>query len=550
MNPTLLHIALQQTAASKASNLALIASDGQHFNYAQMLALVDDCAASLQEFKPTEGSRIGIYLPKHLLSAVAPFAISAVGCVFVPINPLLTEEQVAHIVHDCEVRILITSPDRALRLQATLNEANVAVLLSEHQDPERSGSNRIVVWRPPDMLHEQLRAVSNQQSRCDGSTQPAAQTLAALLYTSGSTGKPKGVMVSHQNLLLGARSVNEYLGITPQDRILALLPFSFDYGLNQLISAVVGGACCVLFDYLFPQDVIQAIEEHKITGLAGVPTLWTQLANNDWPPQVTDSVRYLTNSGGHLPRPVLDKLRRVFPQASPVLMYGLTEAFRSTYLPPTEIDSRPNSIGVAIPNATIVVVNDQQQVAAADEEGELVHCGPLVAMGYWQRAAETDKVFRPLPRAIAAQVGINPEEVVVWSGDRVRRDADGFLYFLGRRDAMIKTSGYRVSSEEIEEILFAHDYVKSVAAVGLPDETLGHAIAACIIVSAAAKHVEETTLRKALLLHCRHHMPSYLIPRTIAFFKTLPLNANGKIDRKRLVAMLQDADKLETEAVS
>ena len=427
MNPMLLHVALQHTASATPENLALISTDGRQFNYAQLLGSVEDCAAALNAFNPPSGSRIGIYLPKHLLSAVAPFAISALGCVFVPINPLLTDEQVAHIVHDCDVQILITSPDRALRLQSTIDETRLCVLLTEDHEFSGINSDRVAVWQPMDTSGErQAPAFALPHDSTGGSP---ARTLAALLYTSGSTGKPKGVMVSHENLLLGAHSVNEYLAITAQDRILAVLPFSFDYGLNQLISAVVAGACCVLFDYLFPQDVIHAIEEHRITGLAGVPTLWTQLAHADWPPQASNSVRYMTNSGGHLPHAVLVKLREIFPQASPVLMYGLTEAFRSTYLPPEQIAGRPDSIGIAIPNSTILVVNDQQQLAAADEEGELVHCGPLVTMGYWQRPAETAKVFRPLPSSLAAQLGMAEDELVVWSGDRVRRDADGFLYF-------------------------------------------------------------------------------------------------------------------------
>ena len=543
----LLHSILMQTTRAMPDRPALITMDGQQFTYREFSNLVNRCAASLQQANPEIGSRIGIYLPKHLLSAVAPFAISSIGCVFVPINPLLTEDQLQHIVRDCDLRLLITSPDRSARLKKLIRDNDVSLLLTQAAEDGELPTTNVFVWN--DIKQSDPSYAGMTEPLINDANQAAEETLAALLYTSGSTGKPKGVMVSHQNLVLGAQSVNQYLSITPEDRLLAVLPFSFDYGLNQLISAVAAGACCVLFEYLFPQDVVHAIEEHQITGLAGVPTLWMQLTGAEWPEGAADSVRYLTNSGGHLPRAVLAQLQSVFPNASPVLMYGLTEAFRSTYLPPAQIDARPDSIGSAIPNTTILVINDQLALADPEEEGELVHCGPLVTMGYWQRPEETTAVFRPLPEAIAQQLNLPSDEPVVWSGDRVRQDKDGYLYFLGRRDAMIKTSGYRVSSEEIEEALFAHEYVDAVAAVGIADEKLGQAIVICVTPSDLGKELSEQTLRKALLLHCRHHLPSYLIPKAIYFFAQLPHNPNGKIDRKQLAAMFSDEQPGKTEQV-
>ena len=537
----LLHSLLNRTTDQMPDNLALITMEGSQLTYTEFSGLVAQCAATLRRANLEDSSRIGIYLPKHLLSAVAPFAISSVGCVFVPINPLLTEDQIEHIVQDCDLQVLITSPDRALRLDALIKRFGLTVVLTERDGYVSGKDENVLAWGETAGATERLTTT--------GENSTAAKTLAALLYTSGSTGKPKGVMVSHENLVLGAQSVNQYLSIMPRDRLLAVLPFSFDYGLNQLVSAVAAGACCVLFEYLFPQDVVKAIAEHQITGLAGVPTLWVQLTGTTWPDGVADSVRYITNSGGHLPRPVLGKLQNVFMHASPVLMYGLTEAFRSTYLPPEQIDARPDSIGVAIPNSKILVVNDQSEIAAPDEEGELVHCGPLVAMGYWRRPDETAAVFRPLPAKLAHELELPVAEPVVWSGDRVRRDADGYLYFLGRRDAMIKTSGYRVSSEEIEEALFAHEYVDAVAAVGLPDEKLGQAIVICVTLSDLGSNLSPQTLRKALLLHCRHHLPSYLIPKAIYFHEQLPHNPNGKIDRKQLASMLVDEQQNQSKEV-
>ncbi|MEM7466641.1 MAG: acyl-CoA ligase (AMP-forming), exosortase A system-associated [Pseudomonadota bacterium] len=538
----LLHAILKQTTEAAPDRLALITMDDQHLSYADFSKLVDRCAEQLRLANPEVGSRIGIYLPKHLLSAVAPFAISRIGCVLVPINPLLTEDQVAYIAGDCDLRILITSSDRAARLSDTVSKYELTLLLTEAGEVSADNS---IIWDDA----ASITAKSIPQNKNHEPARQPTETLAALLYTSGSTGKPKGVMVSHENLILGAESVNEYLSLTANDRLLAVLPFSFDYGLNQLISSVAAGACCVLFEYLFPQDVIRAIEAHKITGLAGVPTLWMQLAAIAWPEGAADSVRYLTNSGGHLPRPILNQLRTIFPNASPVLMYGLTEAFRSTYLPSDQVDTKPDSMGIAIPNATILVVNDENALAAPEEQGELVHCGPLVAMGYWNRQSETAAVFRPLPEEIARQLGLPSEERVVWSGDQVRRDDEGYLYFLGRRDAMIKTSGYRVSSEEIEEALFSSEYVDTVAAVGVPDPKLGQAIVICVIASELGHDLPEQSLRQRLLQHSREHLPSYLIPKAIHFFSHLPHNPNGKINRRRLAAMLNNAQQERAEKV-
>jgi acyl-CoA ligase (AMP-forming) (exosortase A-associated) len=354
--------------------------------------------------------------------------------------------------------------------------------------------------------------------------------MAAILYTSGSTGKPKGVVLSHRNMVSGAQSVASYLENHVDDRLLAVLPFSFDYGFSQITTAFWSGACAVLMEYLLPRDIVAALDRHRITGLAGVPPLWSQLAAIDWPANATDSLRYLTNSGGTMPAATLARLRALAPKTRVFLMYGLTEAFRSTYLPPEEIDQRPGSIGKAIPNAEILVVRADGSPCDDDEPGELVHRGSLVALGYWNDSAKTAERFRPAP---AQPCGLMLPEMAVWSGDTVRRDSDGFLYFIGRRDEMIKTSGYRVSPSEVEEVAFASGYCADAVAVAVPHADLGQAI-----VLVAAPKPDSTPDSALLLAAMRRELATYMVPTEVVWRDEIPRNANGKYDRARLAAEL------------
>jgi acyl-CoA ligase (AMP-forming) (exosortase A-associated) len=359
------------------------------------------------------------------------------------------------------------------------------------------------------------------------------QDMAAILYTSGSTGRPKGVVLSHRNIVAGAESVSQYLESTPDDRILSVLPLSFDYGLSQLTTAFQVGATTVLMNYLLPRDVIRALEREKITGLAAVPPLWVQLAQLDWPESISEHLRYITNSGGHMPKPTLDALRARSPKTKPYLMYGLTEAFRSTYLPPDEIDRRPDSMGKAIPNAEILVVHEDGTPCAPGEPGELVHRGVHVALGYWNDPEKTAERYKPAPGQLA---GLVLPELAVWSGDTVRMDEAGFLYFIGRRDEMIKTSGYRVSPSEVEEVVYATGLVTEVAATGIAHPMLGQAVVLVIHAPDGGADVAER-----LLAECKQKLPGFMVPARIETrIEPLPRNPNGKIDRKRLSGELEN----------
>jgi acyl-CoA synthetase (AMP-forming)/AMP-acid ligase II len=354
--------------------------------------------------------------------------------------------------------------------------------------------------------------------------QSISQDLAAILYTSGSTGKPKGVMLSHANVMAGSTIVSTYLGITSKERILAALPFSFDAGMNQLMTAFQQGGTIVLINFVFAREVVQMLLKERISGLAGVPTLWSLLAqpSSTLQKQPFSDLRYITNTGGAMPQAVLKVLRQALPATRIFLMYGLTEAFRSTYLPPEELDRRPTSMGKAIPDTEILVLNEHGQPCKPGEIGELVHRGPTVSLGYWNRPEDTARALRPNP-LLPPEMG--DCEKVCYSGDLVKMDEDGFLYFIGRRDTMIKSSGFRISPTEIEEVLFQTGKLRGAAVIGIPDDMLGQVIKAFVIAK------DGTPIDTAALLAvCAEKMPRYMVPKFIEVLTELPRTSSGKVD--------------------
>jgi acyl-CoA ligase (AMP-forming) (exosortase A-associated) len=329
----------------------------------------------------------------------------------------------------------------------------------------------------------------------------------------------------------GAKSVASYLENRADDTLLAALPLSFDAGFSQLTTSFLVGARVILLNYLLPRDVVRALEREKVTGLTAVPPLYLQLTQLEWPSTITEHLRYFANTGGRMPRETLTALRQRLPKSKPFLMYGLTEAFRSTYLPPSEVDQRPDSIGKAIPNAEILVLREDGSPCAPNEPGELVHRGALVGMGYWNDPEKTAERYKPLPaHAPGREAGLVLPEIAVFSGDTVRMDEEGFLYFIGRRDEMMKTSGYRVSPTEVEEVLYATRMVGECVAFGVDDDRLGQSIQVIATPPAGG-----TLNVDALLAECRARMPAYMVPGGIDVREgPLPRNPNGKIDRKTL----------------
>lgn len=520
---TLLHELVLVAAERNATATALSAA-AQKLSYEQLQADVLGFAAGLRGLGVARGGRIGIYLEKRFETVIASFGAAAAGAVFVPMNPLLKPEQVAFIAIDCDVDVLVTSADRLALIAPVLTRCtalrHVVVTDGTGASPTLPKGVSLVRWA------DLLAAPAQPGHRV------VDTDVVSILYTSGSTGKPKGVVLSHRNMVAGAKSVAGYLENGPGDTLLAALPLSFDAGFSQLTTAFHVGARVVLLNYLLPRDVLKALEREKVTGLTAVPPLYIQLSALEWPDAIGQNLRYFANTGGRLPGETLSLLRQRVPGAKPFLMYGLTEAFRSTYLPPEEVDRRPDSIGKAIPNAEILVLREDGSECAAEEPGELVHRGALVGQGYWGDAEKTAERYKLLPPGIAGRSGaMQLPEYAVFSGDTVRRDAEGFLYFIGRRDEMIKTSGYRVSPTEVEEVLYATQLVGECVAFGSDHATLGQAIQVIATAPDGSAALDLPALQSA----CRQRMPAYMVPLGIeAVAGPLPRNPNGKIDRKLL----------------
>jgi acyl-CoA ligase (AMP-forming) (exosortase A-associated) len=517
---TLLH-ELPLLAAERTPDAPALHDAASTTSYAQLASQIRAFASGLQTLGVQRGERVAIYLDKRLETVVASFGAPASGAVFVPINPLLKPDQVGYILRDCGVRVLVTSLERARSLQPVLKDcpelAHVVLVGASEAMPRAANAQSIHGW--------------TQLLQCE--PRPGHRIvdidMVGILYTSGSTGKPKGVVLSHRNMVAGAKSVASYLENRSDDVLLAALPLSFDAGFSQLTTAFHAGASVVLLNYLLPKDVVTAMARHGVTGLTAVPPLWIQLTQITWPAAASARLRYFANTGGRMPLDTLSRLRTTVPTAKPYLMYGLTEAFRATYLPPEEVDRRPDSIGKAIPNSEILVLREDGTPCAPDEPGELVQRGALVAQGYWNDHAKTAERFRPLP---GRDGGFVLPEMAVFSGDTVRRDADGFLYFIGRKDEMIKSSGYRISPNEVEEVIYASEAVGECAAFGVPHPTLGEAVV--VVTTSRGDQAVEPSALAAL---CRERLPAYMVPTEFEVRDgPLPRNANGKIDRKAIAA--------------
>ncbi len=509
---------LVSSAARRHADATAVVCEGEQLSYAALDQKVNEVATGLVAAGLRKHDRVAIYLTKKTENVLGMFGTARAGGIFVPVNPVLKAPQVGHILGDSGARVLITTSDRLRSLGAVLDSCPKLALIVLVDDKE------------PDVgLADGTRALGWTELLGGGRADPHRVVdidVAAILYTSGSTGNPKGVVLSHRNMLAGAESVATYLENTHTDRLLAVLPFSFDVGFSQLSTAFCTGATVVLHDYFLPKDLVKIVEKERINCITGVPPLWMQIADQQWPEAIGSQIRMFANTGGKMPQPLLQRLRDHFPKARPFLMYGLTEAFRSTYLPPEEADKRPDSIGKAIPNAEILVVREDGSICDDDESGELVHRGALVSLGYWNDPERTAERFKPVPEVACR--GMH-EELAVWSGDVVKRDKDGFLYFIGRKDGMIKTSGYRVSPTEVEETAFASGFVSEAVAIGVEDDRLGQKI---VLVATPASSAKEEA--DALSAYMRGNLPAFMVPARIEWRESLPRNPNGKIDRKVL----------------
>ena len=485
---------LTQAAAARGDACA-IADSERYTTYAQLAARAGAFAVTLRARGLKPNDRVGIFLDRTADAAAAFFGVVAAGGIAININETLKPAQIDYMLEKSGTRMLISDADMLGRLPRPLDTAAQMV--------DRSN---VVEGMPLDVVE-----------RLTGD-------VAQIIFTSGSTGAPKGVAISHGNLWAVMESVTSYLSIESSDRIISLLPFSFVYGLNQLLCAVGRSATLVIERSPLPLQMVNTVREKRITLLAAVPPLWAQLQRVADFREMLPDLRVMTNAGGRLQVDVVRALREVQPNAKLFLMYGLTEVLRSTFLAPDQVDHRRDSIGRAIPGSEVFVMREDGTPCDVDEIGELVHRGPTVALGYWNDAVATERVFRSNPMRAS---GIPDSERVVFSGDLVRRDAEGFLYYVGRRDRMIKTLGYRVSPDEIAEALLASKELKEAVVTSEPDEQRGERIIAHVILA-------ENGSAERLRRYYKVELPRYMQPAETNYLSDIPRNASGKYDLELL----------------
>ena len=480
-------------------------------------------AQLLKEIGVKPGDRVGIYLKKSLDEVGVTFAIACIGAVFVNIHQSNKVQQLQHILQDCDIHVLTSSSELIRALGNSLRELPVKKIIVTGTVDELLFPGNIYSFSespaPSETILQRPRIIDDD--------------FATIIYTSGSTGKAKGIIQTHANLVEGAEIISVYVKNTPRDRVLCLLPLSFDYGLNQLLSGIYAGFPLVLANYLFPLDILNLLQKENITGLAGVPTIWLDFLGvlEKHPDVELPMLRYITNSGGKLHKPTVERLSSRLTSTDIYLMYGLTEAFRSTYLPPEQLTNQVESIGKAIPNVEILVINKDGKECKPKEIGELVHRGALISKGYWGNAKKTQEVFQPNP-LLPDDMGFS--ETVVFSGDLVWRDEEDYLYFVGRKDNMIKSSGHRISPNVVEETLLKIKGVQNAVVLGVEDERLGQKIIAFLQVS------KDNALSESdYIIFTKTLLPPHMIPSKILLLEKFPINNNGKVDlnelEKRLV---------------
>ena len=461
--------------------------------------------------------RVVIFLDNSIESVISLYAVLKTGGIFVILNPSLRPTKLAYILFNSQARFLISAASK-IRI---IREA-----VSALADPPQSlwvNYNSTIQKEFPDAL-DWTKLMEQSDNKIDQSICPRMidQDLATLIYTSGSTGEPKGVMSTHHAMISAARSIIQYIQNEPDDIILNVLPLSFDYGLYQVVMSVMFGGTIVLeksFTYI--HQVLQQIAQHRITGFPIVPTIVAMLLNlQDLSSYDFSSLRYITNTGAALPPEHIKRFRTLFPDIRIVSMFGLTECKRVGYLPPEQIDIRPDSVGKAMPNCRTQIVDEEGNPVGPNEIGELIIEGSNVMPGYWKDPELTARAYRSGPL---------PHQRFLYSGDYFKQDEKGYLYFLGRKDDMIKTRGERVSPKEIENILSQMPGIAEAAVIGIPDKILGQVPKAFIVAVQA-----DTVTRQDVLKYATQSMENFMVPKEIEFISALPRTPNGKIDKKSL----------------
>jgi acyl-CoA ligase (AMP-forming) (exosortase A-associated) len=504
---------LQNSAARTPDKVALVFQE-QRLTYQEVDAQANRLAQALLDHGVQRGDRMAIYLPNSVEAVVAIFAILKAGGVFSVINHTTKLDKLAYILNDCRATGLVTQARRLRMLEELQNRVpslKSLVLCGK-------GADRAVEGRREFLAFEALQQTYLNQlppQKC------IDVDLACLIYTSGTTGEPKGVMSAHYNVVAAAASIIQYLENVPEDIVINVLPLSFDYGLYQLLMTFKFGGTLVLErSFAYPAAVMKLMEKERVTGFPGVPTIFAILLQMDLSKYDLSSLRYITNTAAALPPSHILQLRLKFPWATLYSMYGLTECKRVSYLPPEELDRRPGSVGVAMPNTEVWIVDEDDNRVGPGVVGELVVRGSHVMRGYWEKPEATAERYRPGPI---------PSERVLYTGDLFKMDEEGFLYFVARKDDIIKSRGEKVSPKEVENVLYSLDGVVEAAVIGVPDEILGEALKAFVV-----RRDDNTLTERAVLRHCTQHLEDFMVPKYVEFRSELPKTTSGKIKKTGL----------------
>jgi long-chain acyl-CoA synthetase len=509
---TMLHEYLERIAALRPDASALVCQ-GRRLSWAQIHAAAGRVAHTLRALGLRRGDRVLLHLPNSVELCASIAGVLAADGVFVPVNAQTKADKLAYLLDDCRARVLIT--DRALEPSYAPAVERAAHL--EHVLVVGGAGDRARLGGAT--IHDFADATAAAPE-----TWPVAHAipvdLASIVYTSGSTGGPKGVMLTHHNMVSAVESITTYLACRADDVVLCVLPLSFDYGLYQWLMAGHRGHCLVLEpSFSYPAAVIETIERERVTGLPVVPTIASILAQHEARGLRLSRVRYVTNTAAALSVSHIEALARLCPNARIYSMYGLTECKRVSYLPPERIADKPTSVGVPMPNMEVFVATPDGRVLPPGEVGELCVRGPHVMRGYWEKPEATAAALRPSPDV--------PGEMWLRTGDQFRIDDEGFLYFIGRTDDVIKTRGEKASPREIEDALYALAGVQDAAVVGQPDEVLGQAIRAFLVMADGAR-----ITRAEVIGHCARRLEPFLVPRHVTFLSSLPKTPSGKITKK------------------
>lgn len=500
---------LEQSAAAAPDKPALIC-DGKRLSYAEVDAMANRLANALRDGGVRRGDRVVLFLPNSIELVVGIFAALKANAVFVVVNASTKQDKLLYVVNNCRAAAFITGArngELAAWLTGNAPSVRYTVLTGDAEGKLGPG----------------MAAYAAIQAGCPPTRPPREcidQDLACLIYTSGSTGEPKGVMSAHCNVVFAASSIITYLQNRPDDIVIDVLPLSFDYGLYQLLMVFKFGGTLVLENgFAYPAQILKRIEAEKVTGFPGVPTIFATLLQLDLSKFDLSSLRYITNTAAALPSSHIQEIRHKFSGVTLFSMYGLTETKRTLYLPPEQLDRRPDSVGIAIPGTEVWVEGEDGARLGPGEVGELVIRGGHVMRGYWEAPELTAARYRPGPL---------PGERVCYSGDLFRTDEEGFLYFVGRKDDIIKSRGEKVAPKEVENVLYRLPGVVEAAVVGVPDPILGQAVKAFLVAPGMGLSEQD------VLRHCKAHLEDYMMPKYVEFVESLPKTTSGKIQKKDL----------------